>query len=150
MVTLVPPVVLGMVNVWDQLVAKSGKSKGQSKGYDLSSVKRMMSAAAPLSAGLVSALEGKFKAEYGTEVHVLQAFGLTETSPECTSVPSGEGGKWLGKREWSVGNLTPNLEMRVVDPDTGEDVGWDERRGLSKDGELWVRGPNVCNGYYMN
>ena len=141
--SLVPPVVLGMGNVWDSLISKG-------RQYDLSSVKRIVSAAAPLSAELAGSIEGKFKEQYGTEVHVLQAWGLTETSPVCASVPAGEGGKWLSKRGWSVGNLTPNLELRVVDPDSGEDVEWNKQENESMSGELWIRGPNVCAGYFKN
>lgn len=82
-VSLVTPIVLGVVHVWDQSVAGSGRGKGKGEGkkHDLNSVKRMISAAAPLSPELASALEGKFKGEYDTDVHVLQAWGLTETSP---------------------------------------------------------------------
>jgi 4-coumarate--CoA ligase len=35
----------------------------------------------------------------------------------------------------------PNTEMRVVEPDTGCDLGADER------GEMWFRGPRVMAGY---
>ena len=148
-VSLVPPIVLGWVDVWDQLVGGSGSGRGgegEGEERDLRNVKRMISAAAPLSPEAAGALEGKFKKEYGTDVRVLQAWGLTETSPVCTAVPSGEGGRWLSKRGWSVGNLTPNLELRVVDAESGEDSNWDGRHGASMAGELWVRGPNVCLG----
>lgn len=44
-------------------------------------------------------------------------------------------------RDGSVGLLLPNLEARIVDPDTGKD---------SAEGEIWVRGPNVVLGYLNN
>ena len=44
----------------------------------------------------------------------------------------------------SVGALIPNTEARLVDPETGEDVAEDEA------GELWVRGPQVMEGYLNN
>ena len=146
-VSLVPPVVLGLVNAWDSLISRR---TGKGGGYDLSSIKKMISAAAPLSAELIATMEGKFKVEYDSDMYVLQCWGLSETSPLLSTVPTGEEGKWLVKRMGSVGNLSPNLEMRVVDPESGIDIGWDAREGRSMAGELWIRGPNVCAGYYKN
>ena len=132
---LLPPVILGMVK--SPLVSK--------EKHDLSSVKKMMSAAAPLGRELQGAIESKLKREWGKEVFVLQAWGLTETSPVCTTLPMGEGnGRWLSKRNGTVGNLTPSMEARIVDAESMEDV----KEGEA--GEIWVRGPNVCLGYYNN
>ncbi len=39
----------------------------------------------------------------------------------------------------AFGRPVAGIETRIVDPDTGEDA---------HDGELWVRGPNVMQGYY--
>jgi acyl-CoA synthetase (AMP-forming)/AMP-acid ligase II len=39
------------------------------------------------------------------------------------------------------GRLAPSTELRVVDPESGRDLGADEP------GELWVRGPQVTPGY---
>jgi 4-coumarate--CoA ligase len=44
----------------------------------------------------------------------------------------------------SVGVTAPNTEMRIVDPVTGEDV------EVGRDGEIWVRGPQVMKGYLNN
>jgi len=45
-------------------------------------------------------------------------------------------------RRGSFGKLTPGLEARIVDPDTGKVCGAGEL------GELWVRGPRFMEGYY--
>jgi acyl-CoA synthetase (AMP-forming)/AMP-acid ligase II len=47
----------------------------------------------------------------------------------------------FGSVPGSVGRVMPSTELRVVDPDTGRDLGVGER------GELLVRGPQVMKGY---
>lgn len=108
--------------------------------YDLSSVRRIMSAAAPLSAELGEAVEKRFKDAYGTTVHCHQGWGLTETSPAVTGIHTSH---WHMRR--TVGCVGPNMEIRLVDNDTGEDV-----TDWAQQGEVWVRGPNVVIGYYGN
>lgn len=44
----------------------------------------------------------------------------------------------------SVGRPLPNLEVKVVDPETGK------LAGVGKEGELWFKGPNVALGYINN
>jgi acyl-CoA synthetase (AMP-forming)/AMP-acid ligase II len=44
-------------------------------------------------------------------------------------------------RSGSIGVLVPNTQARLVDPESGADVG----RG--EPGELWLRGPQVMKGY---
>ena len=41
----------------------------------------------------------------------------------------------------TLGRLLPGNELRVVDPDTGRDLGPNE------DGELWIRGPTLMEQY---
>jgi acyl-CoA synthetase (AMP-forming)/AMP-acid ligase II len=127
--SLVPPVVLLLVK--DPSLAK----------YDLSSVKRMFSAAAPLSIELGEAVESRFKSLYGTEVHCFQAWGLTETSPLATAVPTDRTDK-----KHTVGCIAPNMKFRLVDPETLLDI----EDPTTQSGEIWCRGPNVTPGYYRN
>lgn len=130
---LVPPVALMLIK--DDRVSK----------YDLSSVKRIMSAAAPLTIELSAALEAKFKNLYQTEVFCTQSWGLTETSPMATGIPNDR----MDKRESGVGCIAPNMEFRFVDPDTMVDAAINAD-GSSQPGEIWCRGPNVTRGYYNN
>lgn len=130
---LVPPIALMLVK--DERVSK----------YDLSSVKRIMSAAAPLTTELSSALEAKFKNIYQTEVHCVQSWGLTETSPMATGVPN----DCMDKRESGVGCIAPNMTFRFVDPETMVDA-VTKADGSTEPGEIWCRGPNVTQGYYNN
>ena len=67
------------------------------------------------------------------------AYGLTETSPGLTQTPRDAG---IEERTQTVGRVLPEVEMRIVDPATGEDVGCGQR------GELWARGYMVMKGYY--
>ncbi|MGH9173852.1 MAG: AMP-binding protein, partial [Vicinamibacterales bacterium] len=59
------------------------------------------------------------------------AYGLTETSPGLTQTPRDAD---LVQRTQTVGRVLPEVEVRIVDPATGEDVPAGAR------GELWARG----------
>ncbi|KAL4807018.1 hypothetical protein BDV18DRAFT_136682 [Aspergillus unguis] len=130
---LVPPIALMIVK--DERVAK----------YNLSSVKRILSAAAPLTNELSTALETKFKTTWGAEVFCVQSWGLTETSPMATAFPNDQ----MDKRQSGVGCITHNMEFRFVDPDTMADAAV-KSDGSTQPGEIWCRGPNVTPGYYNN
>lgn len=101
--------------------------------FDLSSLREVFSGAAPLGAELSQAVIDRLKLKV-----LRQGYGMTELSP-ATHVSPREGFR-LG----TAGILLPNLEMRVVDVDSGEAV------GAGKEGEVWVRGPNVMKGYLNN
>jgi acyl-CoA synthetase (AMP-forming)/AMP-acid ligase II len=101
--------------------------------HDVSSLKMIMSGAAPLGAELSEAVERR------TGADTIQGYGLTETSPVTHCVSSRFGG-----RPGSIGPPLPNTECRIVDPESGEDVTGDDR------GELWIRGPQVMKGYLRN
>jgi fatty-acyl-CoA synthase len=66
-------------------------------------------------------------------------YGLTETSPGLTQTPRDAD---LVERTQTVGRVMPEIEVRIVDPATGEDA------PIGADGELWARGYVVMKGYY--
>jgi acyl-CoA synthetase (AMP-forming)/AMP-acid ligase II len=102
--------------------------------YDLSSIEIIFSGAAPLDAELGQAVAKRL----GTRVR--QGYGMTELSPVSHSMREEDDDADLN----SVGVALPNIECKLVDPDTGEEVGPGGR------GELWVKGPNVMSGYLNN
>ncbi len=100
--------------------------------YDLSSLKQVFSAAAPLGAELEAAAAARI------DCSVVQGYGMTELSPVShISIPG-------RSKPGTVGLTTPNTEIRIVDPQTGED------QDVDRVGELWVRGPQVMKGYLNN
>jgi acyl-CoA synthetase (AMP-forming)/AMP-acid ligase II len=102
--------------------------------YDLSSIEIIFSGAAPLDAELGQAVAKRL----GTRVR--QGYGMTELSPVSHSMREEDDDADLN----SVGVALPNTECKLVDPETGREVGPGER------GELWVKGPNVMSGYLNN
>lgn len=100
-------------------------------GVDLSALKYVMSAAAPLDGELAEACAKRL----GLHA-VLQAYGMTELSPGTHSVPQDDQDPPPG----AVGKLFPSTEMRLVSAD-GNDVGGGDP------GEIWIRGPQVMKGY---
>lgn len=107
--------------------------------YDVSSVRAMMSGAAPLDEALGEALVERLG------VRMLQGYGMTELSPVSHVTPHDRPDISVG----SIGFAVPNVEFKVVDPGTGEEIAW--RSGeRSAPGELLVRGPNVMRGYLGN
>ena len=79
-----------------------------------------------------------------TEMHLPEitiAYGMTESSPGITMTPRDSS---VAQRSQTVGPVLPELEVKIVDPITGEPRAPGER------GELCCRGYNVMKGYYNN
>jgi fatty-acyl-CoA synthase len=79
-----------------------------------------------------------------TEMHLPEiaiAYGMTESSPGITMTPRD---CTIALRSGTVGTVLPELEVKVVDPLTGDPVPAGAR------GELCCRGYNVMKGYYNN
>jgi len=98
--------------------------------YDLSSVKYIGCGSAPLS----QALEEEVKTVLKGSI-ILQGFGMTELPAMTTLMPNDQ--VKLG----SVGVLLPSVEAKIVEPDTGNLLGY------GQDGELCFRCPNMMNSY---
>jgi acyl-CoA synthetase (AMP-forming)/AMP-acid ligase II len=99
--------------------------------FDLSALKRVTCAAAPLDGELGEACAKRL----GIDA-VLQAYGMTELSPGTHATRADDPEPPPG----SVGKLFPSTEMRLVDAE-GNDVA---PRDI---GEIWIRGPQVMKGY---
>lgn len=67
------------------------------------------------------------------------AYGQTEASPVITQSRTTDS---LEARVSTVGSTIPGVEVRIVNPENGEDVADGEQ------GELWARGHCVMIGYY--
>ncbi|KAL4951861.1 hypothetical protein BDW69DRAFT_185975 [Aspergillus filifer] len=100
--------------------------------YDLSSVKNILCGAAPLSQDLQNTIQKRFK------VNVVQGWGMTEVTCGAIHVPGG-----IYDESGSVGLLDPNCECKLLD---------EEEKPVKpgEPGELHVRGPNICLGYWRN
>jgi acyl-CoA synthetase (AMP-forming)/AMP-acid ligase II len=96
--------------------------------FDLSSLDRIMSGAAPLGADVAEAVERRLGC------HVCQGYGLTEASPVTHLAPDD------APRD-TIGPTLPNTELLIADVETGRALGPGER------GEIWIRGPQVMCGY---
>jgi len=122
------PTALANVPSLYQLLLKNPKFKE----LDHSMLKHCMSAAAPFpkeSQEEFESIVGKGK--------LVELYGMSETSPLVTGNPYG-GIKKLG----SIGLPMPNVDVKLVDPDTGKEV------ELGEPGEIIVKGPMVMKGYY--
>lgn len=121
---LVPPIILGLAK--HPIVDK----------FDLSSLRLIVSGAAPLGAELEAAVRTRLP-----RTLVTQGYGMTEASPVThfrTVTPEGD------SKPGSVGVCLPNTLTRIVDVATREDL------GPNQDGELWIAGPQVMQGYLNN
>jgi acyl-CoA synthetase (AMP-forming)/AMP-acid ligase II len=102
--------------------------------YDISSLRSILCAAAPLGPELEQAAADKLGCA------VRQGYGMTEaTGPVTTSLME----PWEIRRG-SVGQLVPNTEAKVVDLASGAEL------EAGQIGEVMVRGPQVAKGYLRN
>ncbi|MCG7593878.1 4-coumarate--CoA ligase family protein [Mycobacterium sp. PSTR-4-N] len=113
--------------------------------HDLSSLKVVMSGAAPLDADLGRAVAERLGCR------VVQGYGMSELSPvsHITPFDAGKHDMHVDAPLSSVGWTVSNAVSKIVDPETGDDINPPEE-GLSATGELWFKGPNVMAGYLNN
>ncbi len=106
----------------------------------LASLKLVIAGAEKLPRELAVAFEERF----GKPVY--EGYGLTETSPVVsTNLPdpptNGRESFQPANRPGSVGKLAPGIAAQIRDPENNE------RLSLHDTGMLWLRGPNVFEGY---
>lgn len=119
MAHLVPPIVLALAK--DSAVER----------YDLSKLRTIFSAAAPLGEATARACADRLGC------FIKQGYGMTEASPATHMAPPEPGRVTPG----SVGLCVPNTECKIIDTETGAEL------GPSQAGEILIRGPQVMRGY---
>ncbi|MDO8930320.1 MAG: AMP-binding protein [Bacteroidota bacterium] len=72
---------------------------------------------------------------------IIIVYGLTETSPGMTATRTHNSPE---VRATTVGFEFPNVEVKIVNPETGNDS------GVGEQGEICCRGYNLMKGYYKN
>jgi fatty-acyl-CoA synthase len=104
------------------------------KQYDLSSLRTgiMAGASCPVEVMVEVIRDMNMK-------EITIAYGLTEASPVLTQTQRNDP---LQKRVESVGKALPEIEVRVVDPETGEEL------PPNTPGELIAKGYGIMKGYY--
>ncbi|ESQ34750.1 hypothetical protein EUTSA_v10007257mg [Eutrema salsugineum] len=118
--SVVPPMLVAMVNGSNEIKSK----------YDLSSLRTIVVGGAPLSRELTE----KFVEIFPT-VEIRQGYGLTEMAVVASMFTKEE-----TERYGSSGLLAPDVEAKIVDPDT------DRVLGVNQTGEFWLRSPIVMKG----
>ena len=103
-------------------------------GYDLSSLRTGIMAGSPCPTEVMRQVVERMNM---SEVTI--AYGMTETSPVSTQTSADDP---FEKRVTTVGRVHPHVEIKVVDPESGEVV----PRGTG--GEFRTRGYSVMLGYW--
>jgi len=102
--------------------------------FDFRSLRTGIMAGSPCPIEIMKAVAEKMHAKEITIV-----YGLTESSPGITQSKTTDS---LELRVSTVGRPMPCIEVKLVDPETGKQV------GPGKQGEICCRGYNVMKGYY--
>lgn len=119
---LVPPIVLALAK------------HPSVENYDVSSVRVIGCGAAPLG----EELEQACSARLGCQIY--QGYGLTEVAGASHVNPAAESAGKTG----AVGPVLPNTLSKIIDTETGAELGVNER------GEVLIYGPHVMAGYLNN
>eukprot|EP00250_Pteridium_aquilinum_P008601 c18069_g2_i1 orf=316-1932(+) len=120
---LVPPIVLALAK--NPVVEK----------YDLSSIRMLMSGAAPLGRDL----EASFQARVPQAV-IGQGYGMTEAGPVlamCLAFAKNP----FAVKAGACGTVVRNAEVKIIDPETGDSLSHNEA------GEICIRGAQIMKGY---
>jgi fatty-acyl-CoA synthase len=102
--------------------------------YDLSSLRTGIMAGSPCPVEVMKQVVDRMHMD-----EVTICYGMTETSPVSTQTEVTDP---IDRRVSTVGRVHPHVQIKVVDPDSGETV----QRGIP--GEFCTRGYSVMRGYW--
>ena len=102
--------------------------------FDFSSLRTGIMAGSPCPVHVMRQVIDKM---YMREITI--CYGLTEGSPVITQTLPGDD---MRRRTETVGRAMPLIEVKIVNPETGEEL------GTGQQGEVCCRGYNVMKGYY--
>ena len=106
------------------------------EAFDLSSLRTGIMAGSPCPVEVMKQVISDMNM---TDVTI--AYGMTETSPVSTQTMTTD---TIERRVSTVGRVHPHVEIKIIDPESGETV----ERG--QDGELCTRGYSVMLGYWSD
>jgi fatty-acyl-CoA synthase len=104
--------------------------------FDLSSLRTGIMAGSPCPVEVMKQVKSLMHMD-----EVVVAYGMTETSPVSTQTRIGAP---LDKQVGTVGQVHPHVQIKIVDPQTGQVV------PVGAQGELCTRGYSVMLGYWDN
>ena len=128
----VPTIWIGLVGLLDR------------ESFDFSSVRSILCGGSAVPEGLIRGLQRH-------NLTIVQAWGMTETSPLASvsrlrkyqqDLPFDEQVRIRARQ----GTIVPGVEFRVMDIESGKEVPWDNQSY----GELQVRGPWIARAYYRD
>lgn len=107
------------------------------KNFDLSFMLTMGSGGDSMNAGLESKMQA-FMDSHGIRYPLAQGYGMSEVSAAATFCVNDR------YKKGSVGIPCVATSIGIFDPDTGEELGYNEQ------GEVCITGPTMMKGYYNN
>ena len=116
-----PTVFFSVPMIYQALVTRARQNAEIERLLFRGNLRFVFTAAAPLPKALSDEFESR-------GIHVLEGWGLTETSPCCTVTRHG-----APRQPGVVGKPIPGVQVKLED-----------------DGEILVKGPNVMTGYFKN
>ncbi|HEU5375144.1 MAG TPA: long-chain fatty acid--CoA ligase [Ktedonobacteraceae bacterium] len=126
----VPTIWIGLLNLLDK------------ETFDFSALRMIICGGSAVPQALIEGMAGK-------NMNIVQAWGMTETSPLASlcrlrthqvDLPAEEQFRIRARQ----GTVLPGVEFRVVDMESGQEVPWNN----TTFGELQVRGPWIARAYY--
>ncbi|GJN36791.1 hypothetical protein PR202_gb25687 [Eleusine coracana subsp. coracana] len=123
----VPPIVVAIAKISDQAMA-----------HDLSSVRMVMSGAAPMGKDIEDAFMAKLPGAV-----LGQGYGMTEAGP-VLSMSLAFAKEPFKVKSGACGTVVRNAELKIIDPDTGKSL------GRNQSGEICIRGQQIMKGYLNN
>jgi fatty-acyl-CoA synthase len=131
-----PTIAAAVPTIWNDLLRH-----GEATELDLSSLRLVVCGGSAVPRTLME----KFQDRYG--VRIIQAWGMTETSPFASIALPPKGCTPADEMTWraKTGRVCAGVDLRIVD-DAGTPLPWDGAAA----GEIEVRGPWITGAYYRD